>query len=114
MYLFYCFNCSNVVDLVPQADARQNAVLLSRTVDPGTNIAYVTFSRPLNTSDVDDVVLDHPLYLHFGYSPSDIIEINTAQTSIWTSRSPIQFDCNRDGKNTFQPVVLLCALYAVH
>ena len=106
------FHCSKVNEGEIEPDAERNAFLLSRNVD--TNFAYVTFSRPLDTSDVDDVVLDHPLYLHFGYSPSDIIEINTTQTSIWTSRSPIQFDCNRDGKNTFQPVVLLCALYAVH
>ena len=96
VYLFYSFHCSNVVDGVPQFDATQSAVLLSRTVDPNTNITYVTFSRPLDTSDVDDVVLDRPLYLHFGYSPD--MDINSPRTSRWTSRSPIQFDCNQDGK----------------
>ena len=114
--LFYSFHCSNVVDGVPQADATQSAFLLSRTVDPNTNITYVTFTRPLDTSDVDDVVLDRPLYLHFGYSPD--MDINSPRTSRWTSRSPIQFDCNRDGKNTLQPCcavvcIVHCTLTAV-
>ena len=116
VYLFYSFHCSNVVDGVPQPDATQSAVLLSRTVDPNTNITYVTFSRPLDTSDVDDVVLDRPLYLHFGYSPD--MAINSSRTSRWTSRSPIQFDCNQDGKIPFYHVVLFvyivcCTLTAV-
>ena len=89
----------------------QNAVLLSRMVDPDTNFAYVTFSRPLNALDVNDVVLDSPLYLHFGYSPISIVNISSPLTNIWTSRSPIQFDCSRERKNSFNHVVLLCSMH---
>ena len=98
------FHCSKVNEGVIEPDAERNAFLLSRNVD--TNFAYVTFSRPLNTSDVDDVVLDHPLYLHFGYNPTSIMDFNNAVTSKWTSRSPVQFDCNRDG--TYENLSTTC------
>ena len=97
-------------DGVPEADAVQNAVLLARIVDPDTRIAYVAFSRPLDTSDVNDVVLDSPLYLHFGYSPVNIMNISSPSTSIWTSRSPIQFDCSRNRKSSFQPFTAFMCL----
>ena len=96
---------------MPEPDAERNAFLLSRNVDLNTNFAYVTFTRPLDTSDVDDVVLDRPLYLHFGYNPlTTIMDFNSPVTSKWTSRSPIQFDCNRDGMNNFQAHVEMLIL----
>lgn len=102
--LFFCTACcSNVNQGMPEPDVQQNVFRVSRVVDPDTNIAYVTFSRPLNTSDVDDVDLDSPLYLHFGYSAANIMNISDPRTNIWTSRSPIQFDCSRDCKHTVQP-----------
>ena len=113
LLVFCTAPCSNVKDGVPEADAVQNAALLARIVDPDTYFAYVTFSRPLDTSDMDDVVLDSPLYLHFGYSPVNIMNISSPLTSIWTSSSQIQFDCSRDCKSSFQPCsAVVCVAYA--
>ena len=76
-----------------------DAVLLSAYVDPNTSYAYVAFSRPLVTSDVNDADLSRPLYLHFGFSPfnaSSPSPVSDSGANRWISNDLIQFDCSLD------------------
>ena len=100
-----CVCCSHFEFGIPVSEDDHNAVLLGAYVDPNTSYAYVAFSRPLVTSDVNDADLSRPLYLHFGFGPfnaSSPIPVSDPGANRWVSTSPIQFDCDSNRKSTLQ------------
>ena len=106
--------CSNQTLGIVGEDKESNVFLVDRQVDPGTNIAVVTFSRQLETSDPSDANLNNPLFLHFGYGPLEaVVDINAPGTNRWVSRYPIQFDCSRDGETILQHCVVLPLVYTL-
>ena len=85
--------------MIPVPDDEQNAILLGKSLLPNTTYVAVGFSRPLVTSDDNDEDLDRPLYLHFGFGPFDAnssFPVGDPGANRWISRSPIQFECNRN------------------
>ena len=78
-----------------------------------TNFAYVTFSRPLVTSDVTDEDFDRVLYLYFGFGPFYAnYTIGDPGLNRWISSDPIQFDCDINCKCTPQPIcATVCVLW---
>ena len=105
--LLCCVHCSFVDNTgVRVRDDEQDAVLLGREVDSFQNLAVVTFSRPLVTSDVNDEDFDRVLFLYFGFGPfhaNSSNPIGDPGLNRWISNDPIQFDCNINCKSTLQP-----------
>lgn len=90
--------CSYITEQgIPGFDEEQDAVLVDVYTNQNTSLVYVTFRRPLETSD--DADLDRPWYLYYAYGPFDasspLSPIGPPGPNLWVSTDRIRFDCER-------------------
>lgn len=89
--------CSYITEQgIPVSDQEQDGTLIDVYTNQTTSLVYVTFTRPLETSDDED--LDRPLYLYYGYGTFDTtspVSPVGPPDNLLVSTVPIRFDCER-------------------
>ena len=115
-FVSICDVCCSYINAqgMPALDLQQDASLVNVYLLPSTSYVYVSFARPLETSD--DVDLDYPWYLYYAYGPFDSTSttgpVGDPGSNLWVSAERIQFDCER--KNTLHTCSdIVCVVYIV-